>query len=100
MLALPGPIEVPQDPAARRPGWRQGHALRAPCSERPAPTPATWRSIEDDAEKVRMQKSSAVAGIDWATELHAVCVTGNDGRMIERFDVTHDSQALHVVVVP
>ncbi|MCJ0907229.1 IS110 family transposase [Rhodococcus sp. ARC_M6] len=45
-----------------------------------------------------MQKSSAVAGIDWATELHAVCVLGNDGRMIERFDVTHDSQALHVMV--
>ena len=45
-----------------------------------------------------MQKSSAVAGIDWATELHAVCVLGNDGKVIERLDVTHDSQALHVMV--
>ncbi len=45
-----------------------------------------------------MQKSSAVAGIDWATELHAVCILDNDGKVIERFDVTHDSQALHVMV--
>lgn len=39
-----------------------------------------------------------VAGIDWAAELHAVCILGAEGRVIERFDVTHDSQALHVMV--
>lgn len=52
----------------------------------------------DDAEKVLMQESSVVAGIDWAAELHAVCILGAEGRVIERFDVTHDSQALHVMV--
>lgn len=45
-----------------------------------------------------MQESRVVAGIDWAAELHAVCILGADGRVIERFDVTHDSQALHVMV--
>ena len=45
-----------------------------------------------------MQESSAVAGIDWAAELHAVCILGNDGKVIKRFDVTHDSHALHVMV--
>ncbi|MDI9918713.1 hypothetical protein [Rhodococcus sp. IEGM 1379] len=52
----------------------------------------------DDVEKVRMQESSVVAGIDWAAELHAVGVLGGDGKVIERFDVTHESQALHVMV--
>jgi hypothetical protein len=32
------------------------------------------------------------------TELHTVCVLGNDGRVIERFDVTHDNQALRMMV--
>lgn len=45
-----------------------------------------------------MQESSVVAGIDWAAELHAVCVLGADGTVIERFDVTHASPALHVMV--
>ncbi|NHE67790.1 IS110 family transposase [Rhodococcus sp. D-46] len=45
-----------------------------------------------------MQESSVVAGIDWAAELHAVSVLGADSKVIERFDVTHDSQALHVMV--
>lgn len=45
-----------------------------------------------------MQKSSVVAGIDWAAELHAVCILDNDGKVIERFDVTHDNQALRVMV--
>ena len=45
-----------------------------------------------------MQESSVVAGIDWAAELHAVCLLGADGKVLERFDVTHDSQTLHVMV--
>ena len=45
-----------------------------------------------------MQESSFIAGIDWAAELYAVCILGSDGRMIERFDVTHDNQALRMMV--
>lgn len=45
-----------------------------------------------------MQELSVVSGIDWAAELHAVRVLGNAGKVIERFDVTHDSQTLHVMV--
>ena len=45
-----------------------------------------------------MQKSSVVAGIDWAAELHSVCILDNDGKVIERFDVTHDNRALRVMV--
>ena len=45
-----------------------------------------------------MQESSVVAGIDWAAELHAVCILGAEGRVIERFDVTHDNHALRVMV--
>jgi transposase len=45
-----------------------------------------------------MQESSVVAGIDWASELHSVCVIDGDGRVAERFDVTHDSTALRVMV--
>ncbi|OYD60754.1 IS110 family transposase [Rhodococcus sp. OK302] len=45
-----------------------------------------------------MQESGVVAGIDWAAELHAVCILGGDGGVIEHFDVTHDSQALRVMV--
>ncbi len=45
-----------------------------------------------------MQKPSAIAGIDWAAERHAVCVLDSDGRMIERFDITHDSQVLRAMV--
>lgn len=63
-----------------------------------APTPSHLVKHPDDAEKVRMQESNVVAGIDWAAELHAMCILGAEGRVIERFDVTHDSQALHVMV--
>ena len=45
-----------------------------------------------------MQESSFMAGIDWATEVHAVCILGDDGRMIERFDVTHDNLVLRMMV--
>ena len=45
-----------------------------------------------------MQESHVVAGIDWAAELHAVCALDGDGKLIERFDVTHDRQALRMMV--
>ena len=45
-----------------------------------------------------MHESSVVAGIDWAAELHTVCVLDGDGKMIERFDATHDNQALRMMV--
>lgn len=45
-----------------------------------------------------MQESGVVAGIDWASERHAVCVLAGDGRLAERFDVSHDSTSLPVMV--
>lgn len=45
-----------------------------------------------------MQELRVVAGIDWAAELHAVCILGGGGKVIERFDVTHDRQALRIMV--
>ncbi len=35
-----------------------------------------------------------VAGIDWASELHLCCVIDATGRVVERFEVTHDAAAL------
>lgn len=41
-----------------------------------------------------MQDSKAVAGIDWASKVHAVCVVATDGHVVDRFDVAHDGKAL------
>lgn len=45
-----------------------------------------------------MDESDAVAGIDWASQLHAACVVAGDGRIAERFEVPHDSKSLRVMV--
>jgi hypothetical protein len=33
----------------------------------------------------------ALAGVDWASEIHAVCVIDGDGEATDQFDVTHDA---------
>jgi transposase len=38
--------------------------------------------------------SGVVAGIDWASETHVCCVIDETGRVVDRFDVSHDSAAL------
>ena len=40
----------------------------------------------------------AVAGIDWASQTHVCCVIDDtDGRVIERFDVTHEAASLRTM---
>jgi transposase len=34
------------------------------------------------------------AGIDWASQTHAVCVIDSSGAIVDRFEVTHDSEGL------
>jgi len=34
------------------------------------------------------------AGIDWASQVHAVCVVDERGTVADRFDVTHDQAGL------
>lgn len=41
-----------------------------------------------------MQDSDVVAGIDWASQLHAVCILDGAGQVMHRFDVAHDSRQL------
>lgn len=38
------------------------------------------------------------AGIDWASEAHAVCVIGERGEVLERFDVEHSREGLAVLL--
>ena len=39
-----------------------------------------------------------MAGIDWASQTHVCCVIDDtDGRVLERFDVSHDAAALRAM---
>jgi transposase len=39
-----------------------------------------------------------VAGIDWASEVHAVCVVDGRGAVAGRFSLTHDAAAIAAMV--
>jgi transposase len=39
-----------------------------------------------------------VAGIDWASEVHVVCVIDCDGTVVDRFDFNHDGEAIQRMV--
>jgi transposase len=39
----------------------------------------------------------AVAGIDWASEVHVACVIGKDGMVASRFSFTHDAAAIRAM---
>ena len=39
-----------------------------------------------------------MAGVDWASETHVVCVIDDAGRVIDRFEVAHASSALRAMV--
>jgi hypothetical protein len=43
---------------------------------------------------------SRVAGLDWASRLHAVCVLDPDGRVRARFDVPHTGRELAGLIRP
>jgi transposase len=49
----------------------------------------------DDGE---LAAGSAVAGLDWSWDRHAVCVLDDDGTVLERFEVTHDAAGLREAV--
>ena len=40
----------------------------------------------------------AMAGIDWASEVHVACVIDSDGLVVDRFDFTHDCAAIRGMV--
>ena len=40
----------------------------------------------------------ALAGVDWASEVHAVCVIDGDGEVTDQFDVTHDADSIRALV--
>jgi transposase len=39
----------------------------------------------------------AVAGLDWASEVHVACVIGKDGTVASRFSFTHDAAAIRTM---
>ena len=41
--------------------------------------------------------STFFAGLDWASQTHAVCIIDAQGAVRERFDVTHDAAGLETV---
>jgi transposase len=41
-----------------------------------------------------MNAAEVFAGLDWATRAHAVCIIDAAGRVLERFEVTHDRDGL------
>jgi len=38
--------------------------------------------------------TNGYAGVDWATDAHAVCVVGESGQVIVEFDVAHTADGL------
>jgi hypothetical protein len=38
------------------------------------------------------------AGVDWASETHVGCVVGDDGAVVDRFDIAHDASGLKQMV--
>ena len=45
-----------------------------------------------------MYSGGPKAGVDWASETHAGCVVGDDGAVIDRFDIAHDASGLKQMV--
>ena len=41
-----------------------------------------------------MSDGVTFAGIDWASMLHVACVVGGDGQVVDRFEFTHDAEAI------
>jgi Transposase len=38
--------------------------------------------------------TTGYAGVDWATDAHAVCVVDDQGRVVVEFDVPHSAEGL------
>ena len=38
--------------------------------------------------------TTGYAGVDWATDAHAVCVVDGEGRVVVEFDVAHSADGL------
>jgi len=49
------------------------------------------RATRPNERKKVAVSGEALAGVDWASEIHAVCVIDGDGEATDQFDVTHDA---------
>lgn len=45
-----------------------------------------------------MHSDGPTAGVDWASQTHVGCVVGEDGAVLDRFDITHDAGGLKQMV--
>ncbi len=45
-----------------------------------------------------MQADGPTAGVDWASQTHVGCVVGEDGTVLDRFDIAHDGGGLKQMV--
>ncbi len=45
-----------------------------------------------------MQRGGPTAGVNWASETHVGCVVGEDGAVLDRFDIAHDAGGLRQMV--
>lgn len=56
------------------------------------------RATRPDERKRVSVSGEALAGVDWASEVHVVCVIDDDGAVTDRFEVTHDAGSLRGLV--
>lgn len=56
------------------------------------------RATRPDERKKVSVSGAALAGVDWASEVHVVCVIDGDGAVTDRFEVTHDAGSLRGLV--
>ena len=56
------------------------------------------RATRPNERKKVAVSGEALAGVDWASEIHAVCVIDGDGEATDQFDVTHDAGSIRALV--
>lgn len=78
---------------------------RAPISERPAAAsrdhrvfPHCCNSEETTIIVAEEQVTHLSAGVDWASQDHAVCIVGPKGEPLQRFTIKHDRAGLNDMV--
>ena len=47
---------------------------------------------------VALPPAQFFAGLDWATEIHAVCVTDHAGKIVDRFSITHTADGIAMLI--
>src|SRR5256885_3652963 len=92
---------TPPPPALPRP--RTGNRemrRRAPVSDRPGAGLAAGSSLPPQGVvlSVALPPAQFFAGLDWAAEVHAVCVTDHTGSIIDRFTITHTADGIAMLI--